>query len=418
MFGLFKRAAPVESRSADIDVGSVYASIFGFQGGSYAFTINPAVLAGSLASPGNSDTLTVEGRRLARVSPLLGAYCRCMKRGIICAEPEAPAFSDVVPERTAAAAAELWLRHHDIDVERDRLARIVTDGEFLLVGDDPADLDLIPADGFTPVETGPEWRKVVTGFKVGQGNTVRRESDTLLYVGDRLEGEPRAWPWIAPALPYAAALTSIRISAAHGLSALAKIAAVIENASPDRQSALPSGRSGVITDDGRTRPGDGEQIITSLGVGSVPYLKFHEAIKRVQAGPDESARKYEHELELDVAAALNIPLMELRGDYSAGGSFSNLRMSWQDAQAEYADRRSWWHRNYRIPLWRRILDAAWMSGSLPRMSRDVLAALRMPTWKGPQPQTPAPEKEAMTAKMLVEAGIITAEQAEALARLS
>ena len=43
-------------------------------------------------------------------------------------------------------------------------------------------------------------------------------------------------------------------------------------------------------------------------------MRMNEAIKRIQAGPDEQARKYEGELERDVAAALNIPLMELRGD--------------------------------------------------------------------------------------------------------
>ena len=411
-------AEGVETRAADIDVGSVYASIFGFQGGSYAFTISPAVLAGSLASPGNAATLAVESRRLSRVSPLFVAYVANMRRNIVCAEPEAPMFSDRVPERTAAAAVELWMRHHDVDVERDRLRRVIVDGEFLLIGDDATNLNLIPSDGFEAVETGPDWKKVVTAYRVGKGSAARRESETLIYVGDRVEGEPRAWPWTASALPYAAALTSIRVAASHGLAALAKLAAYIENTTPDRITAQPAGRSGVVAPDRNAGSSTAEQPITAVGVGSVPFMRMHEAIKRVQAGPDETARKYEGELERDVASALNIPLVELRGDFSSGGSFSNLRMAWADAQAEYADRRAWWHRAYRIPVWRRLLDAAWMAGDMPRMSREVLAALRMPTWAGPTPPGPAPEKDALTAKLLVEAGIITAEQAEQLARVS
>ena len=418
MFGLFKK--PVEQRSSDVDVGALYASFFGFGGTSYAWQVSPAILAASMSTPGGIDTLITESRRLVRVSPLLTAYNRNMRRAVVCAMPEEPLFSDAVPERTAAAATELWMRHHDIDVERDRVHRVVVDGEFVLVGDvDDGGFDLVPADGYTPAESGPDWMKQITGYRIGQGSTVRRASDSLIYVGDRVEGEARAMPWVGPALPYAAAISQTRIAAGHGLAALARLAAVIENTTPDRIAASPPGRSGVISGlDRGTGTADAEQPITSTGVGSIPYLRMHEVIRRVQAGPDESSRKYENELERDVAAALNVPLTELRPDYHGGGSFSNLRMAWTDAQAEYADRRTWWHRNYRIPVWRRMLDAAWMAGQLPRMSRDVLAALRMPTWAGPKPPTPAPEKEALTAKLLVESGIITPEQGEQLARVS
>ena len=51
---------------------------------------------------------------------------------------------------------------------------------------------------------------------------------------------------------------------------------------------------------------------------------------------------------MDVASALNLPLHELLSDYSSG-SFSNLRMAWQDAEREYGRRRLWWHRHYRLP---------------------------------------------------------------------
>ena len=411
------RKSPTESRSADLDVGATYAALFGFAGGSYAFQISPAVLAGSLTSAGGLDSIITESRRMARVSPLLKSYLRTMGRNLICAEPEAPEFPEGVPANTATKAAELWLSWHDVDRERDHLQRIITDGEFLLVGDDPGELALIPADGYEPAEAGPDWMKEVTGYKIGKGTSVRRASDSLLYVGDRCAGESRAMPWVGTALPYAAALAATRISAAHGLSALSRIAAVVENSSPDRIAAQPAGRSGVVTQDRAAAGADGNQPITSVGVGSVPYMRLNEAINRIKAGPDDVAQKYERLLELDVASALNLPLIELKGDYSAGGSFSNLRMAWTDAQDEYRDRRTWWHRNYRIPVWRRMLDAAWMNGKLPRMSRDVLTALRMPTWPGPVPTPPAPEKEAMTAKMLVEAGIIDPEQAEKLENL-
>ena len=414
MFGWLKRT---ENRSADIDVGGLYASFFAFGGTSYAWQISPAVLAASMSTPGGVDTLITESRRLCRVSPLLTAYLRCMARGIVCGEAEAPTFPDSVPDRTAQAAAALWLRSHDVDLERDHLRRVMTDGEFLLLGDSLDGWDLVPADGFTPEETGPDWMKRVTGYRVGKGSTVRRETDTLLYVGDRVDGEARAVPWVGEALPYAAALAATRISAAHGLAALARLAAVIENTTPDRVAASPAGRSGVVRPDRGTGTANPEQPITSTGVGAVPLLRMHEQIKRVQAGPDDQARKYELELQLDVAAALNLPLVELRGDYSTGGSFSNLRAAWADAQAEYADRRAWWHRNYRIPLWRRMLADAFAQGSLPRMSPAVLAALKAPTWRGPDPVSMAPEKDAQVAKVLLEAGIITAEQAEALERL-
>ena len=91
---------------------------------------------------------------------------------------------------------------------------------------------------------------------------------------------------------------------------------------------------------------------TRLSVGSVPYLRIGEEVKRIQTGPDETARKYESQLEKDVSSALNMPLSELLSDYSSG-SFSNLRMAWQDAEREIARRRRWWHRHYRVPLYLR-----------------------------------------------------------------
>ena len=107
---------------------------------------------------------------------------------------------------------------------------------------------------------------------------------------------------------------------------LAKVTAVIANASPDRLTAWAGHRTGLV--ERREDNAAGAEPITSTGVGSVPYLRPGEQIARAMAGPDEAARKHEHQLEMDAAAALNLPLHELLPDYSTG-SFSNLRMAWR-----------------------------------------------------------------------------------------
>ena len=171
----------------------------------------------------------------------------------------------------------------------------------------------------------------------------------------------------------------------------------------------PAGRSGVVTEGDRDNTA-GTGPITSTGVGSVPYLRNGEQVARIAAGPDAQAQNYESVLERDEAAALNLPLSELVSDYSSG-SFSNLRMAWQDADREYSRRRKWWHRHYRLPIWRELLSMAFADGRLPRMNRDTMAMLRNPTWAGPKREPPQPEKEASALKALVDAGILTAAQA-------
>ena len=206
-------------------------------------------------------------------------------------------------------------------------------------------------------------------------------------------------------LPFAAALLNIRHRGrARPGCAMAKLAAVVQNTSPDRIAAAPAGRSGVIAAPDRDNIA-GTEPLTSAGIGSVPYLRANEAIARIAAGPDAQAMAYESVLERDAAAALNLPLNEIQSDYSSG-SFSNLRMAWTDAQREYARRRMWWHRNYRLPMWREMLTMGFADGALPRMSRDTLAMLRTPTWPGPKREPPQPEAEAKALKMLVDAGII------------
>ena len=397
MFGLFNRSGKTETRAAEIDVGALYSQFFAFGASAYNWQVSPAILAASLSVPDGAGALLTEARRLSRVSPILSAYQRCMVGGILTGEPERPVFAEGVPERVAGAAADLWERAHDVEVERDLLLRVIVDGELLILPED----QVVPPDGFEAIMTGPDWMREVRGYRIGKSASVRRDA---FYLGDRRRGETRALPWIGPALPYAAALANIRISAGHGLGAIAKIAAVIANTSPDRITAGAGHRSGVI-DASRSENAAGTEPITSVGVGSVPYLRPGEAIGRAMAGPDAVAQAYESLLERDAAGALNLPLSELRSDYSTG-SFSNLRMAWQDSEREYKRRRVWWARHYRLPLWHALLSDAFADGRLPRMRTEDMDALKRPTWKGPHREPPQPEKEAQSLALLVDKGII------------
>ncbi len=403
MFRLFSRQSAPETRAAALDVGALYSALHGFGiGGSYNWTVSPAILASGLSVSDGGTSIITESRRIARVSPILNAYLRCMTGGVLTGEPERPTFAESVPERVATAAADLWESAHDVEAERDLLHKVMVDGELIVLDGG----QVVPADGYEPQTGGPGWNQTVTGYKIGKSTSVR--SAGVFYLGDRRMGDLRALPWIGVALPAASALLTIRVSAAHGLGALSKIAAVIANTSPERITAAAGARTGVMNGDPENAAG--REPITSTGVGSVPYLRPGEEVARIAAGPDEVARKYEHQLEQDVAAALNLPLHELLSDYSSG-SFSNLRMAWQDAEREYGRRRLWWHRHYRLPMWASILSTAFADGRLPRMTRDDLAALRKPSWPGPKREAPQPEKEAQALALLTDKGIYTAAQA-------
>ena len=243
MFGLFKKSS--ENRAGRVDIGELYSAFFGFGGTSYSWQVSPAVLASSLSTPDGLGSLLTESRRLAKISPLLIAYRRCMVGSILTGEPETPTFPDGVPENVAAAAAALWLRTCDPNGERELLLRIIVDGELLITDDGTT----IPADGYEPMLAGPDWMQRVTGYKIGRSSSARSEG--LFYLGDRRDGDARAVPWIGPSLPFAAGLLNIRISAAHGLGALAKIAAIIANTSPDRITGQHAARTGVVTGDDR-----------------------------------------------------------------------------------------------------------------------------------------------------------------------
>ena len=86
-------------------------------------------------------------------------------------------------------------------------------------------------------------------------------------------------------------------------------------------------------------------------------------------------------------------------------------MAWQDAEREYGRRRLWWHRHYRLPLWRALLSDAFADGRLPRMSGATMAALKQPKWSGPRREPPQPEKEAQALALLTDKGIYTPAQA-------
>ncbi len=402
MFGQFFRRQPFETRVAEIDVGALYASFFQFGSGAYAWQQSPAILVSALSILDNAGALLTESRRLGRTSPLLVAYRHVVECGVLTGEPEAPEFGDTVPEAVAEAVADLWIDAHDCDLERDLLDRLVLDGEFLILDDGM----IIPPDGFEPITAGPKWNRDVVGYKIGTASRARLAG--LRYVGDRPMGAARALPWIAQALPSAAGLLNARTGAAHAIGTLAKVAAVISNASPDRITASAGARSGLIDQAGPTE--GRREPIHAVGVGSVPFLRPGEEVKRIQAGPDEAARKYESQLERDVSSALNMPLSELLSDYSSG-SFSNLRMAWVDAEREIARRRRWWYRHYRLPLYLEILSDAFAAGRLPRMSMQTMAALKKPAWRGPKRQPPQPEKEAQALALLTDKGIITAADA-------
>ena len=402
MFGFFNRLRGPETRSAEIDLGALYQSVFGFGGGAASFAQSPAILVSSLSVLDNAGALLSESRRLGRTSPLLIAYRAVIECGLLTGLAEAPEFADTVPEAVAKAVANMWIDAHDPDRERDLLDRLVLDGEFLELDDG----QIVPSDGFSPIMAGPKWNREVVAYLIGTGSRARTAG--LRYIGDRPMGAARALSWIAPALPAAAGLLNARIGAGHALGTMARIASVISNAAPDRITASAGVRSGLVDQAGTAEAE--RQPIHSAGVGSVPYLRIGEEVKRIQTGPDETSRKYEAQLEKDVSSALNLPLSELLSDYSSG-SFSNLRMAWQDAEREIARRRRWWHRHYRLPLYLEILSDAFAAGRLPRMNMAVMAEIKRPAWRGPKRLPPQPEKEAQSLALLVDKEIITAADA-------
>ena len=391
-----------EDRSADLDVGRVYASFFAFGSSQYGWQVSPAVLAGNITQDGE-QSLIEHSRRLSRQSPILRAYKRAMVGGILTGEPERPRFDDTVPEAIERAVSDLWLAAHDCDLERAALHRLIVDGDVLLLDDGT----LVPADQFTSTETGPEWNRTVTGFKIGKG--ARSRHSGLMYVGDREPGSTRAAPWQAGAIWSCAALVNIRVAAAHGLGVMSKMAAVIEATSADRIAASAGLRSGLQGTD--IDNGAGNMNPNTVGIGSLPFLKAGEKITRPGAGPDKQSMDYESVLEAEASTALNLPLSELKSDYSTG-SFSNLRMAWVDSDREYERRRKWWHRHFRQPLLTAHLTDWIADGKLKGVSPEIMSLLKRATWSGPHREPPQPEKQYMAVSALAKVGL-TVEEADA-----
>ena len=150
--------------------------------------------------------------------------------------------------------------------------------------------------------------------------------------------------------------------------------------------------------------GDTPQSFTALKPGSVPYLTLGEKLTRPGCGPDAQSMAYESIFQTELAASLNIPLNELLSDYSSG-SFSNLRMSWQDANREYSRRKTWFYNAYRLPVFLELLSGAFTRGDLPMgISPKTMAHLKRPKWLGPKRESPQPEKEFMAVAALARAG--------------
>ena len=200
MFGFLNRLRGTETRSSEIDVGSLYASFFQFGGGSYSWAQSPAILVSSLSVLDNSGAILTQSRRLGRTSPLLIAYRAIIETGLLTGAAEAPELPDTVPEAVAEAVADLWIDAHDCDRERDLLDRLVTDGEFLELDDGT----IVPPDGFEPIMAGPKWNREVVGYQDRHGLTrphggpaLHRRSphgrEPRLAV-DRPGASPGGWP--------------------------------------------------------------------------------------------------------------------------------------------------------------------------------------------------------------------------------
>ena len=118
MFGFLNRLRGPETRSAEIDLGALYQSVFAFSGGSYSWSQSPAILVSSLGVLDNAGALLTQSRRLGRQSPLLIAYRAVIETGVLTGEAEAPEYDDAVPEAIAEAVADLWTDAHNVDRER------------------------------------------------------------------------------------------------------------------------------------------------------------------------------------------------------------------------------------------------------------------------------------------------------------
>ena len=403
------KSALVKRMASTVDVGAVLQSFFFSRGTSYSWlSASPATLAGSVGFADGEQSLIEHSRRLCRIQPLLIAYQLAMTGGILTGESEAPTFGPAVPDAVAEAAADLWGERHAemLDLEHDALSRLIVDGDVLVMESG----DLVPADAFEAVTHGPAWALQVTAWKIGKSQEGRRAG--ILYVGKRRAGAVRAAPWVAGALPFAAGLVNARVSGAHAVGSLARLAMLLK-ADAVRQLGVGRGvRSGVDTGEDQ----DNARVeLTSTGVGAVPLLRPGESTERAKVGPDEVAQAFQGVLEQEVAAALHVPLSELRSDYSSG-SYSNLRMAAADAEREYGRRRRWFHRAFRLPMYLEALSGWFADGRLSGVTPPIMAAMKRSLWAGPRREPAQPEKEMMALAALIRAGLTMTEATALLER--
>ena len=155
-----------EDRSASLDVGRVYASFFQFGASQYSWQVSPAVLAGNITQDGE-QSLIEHSRRLSRQSPILRAYKRAMVGGILTGEPERPHFDEGVPDAVISEVSRLisgWLSTIAIwsglrctaSLSMATCSSSMT-ALWCLLTNSPRQ------------ETGPDWNRTVSGFKIGKG---------------------------------------------------------------------------------------------------------------------------------------------------------------------------------------------------------------------------------------------------------
>ena len=196
----------------------LYSALHQFSTAGFNWSVSPAILASSLSVSDGGTSIITESRRLARVSPLLGAYLRTMTGGVLTGEPEAPSSPRPFPSAWPPPPPICGWHAQDCGLERELLHRVMVEGELVIL--DGGQL-CRPMATSRSDDVGPDWNREVAGYKIGKGASVR--SAGVFYLGDRRMGDHRAVPWIGPALPFAIPrLLTIRVAAGHGLAALSE----------------------------------------------------------------------------------------------------------------------------------------------------------------------------------------------------
>ena len=403
MFGIFKRHA-VETRSAEVDLGSLYAAIFGLSGGGYSWAQSPAILVASLAVQNNAGALLTESRRLGRTSPLLLAYRRVIEAGILTGEAEPPTFDDSVPEAVVdGRRRRCGTAAHDL---RPPSAPCSTAWWSMAKCCSWTTVRLSRRTGSTPVEAGPEWMREVVGYKIGTASTARMAGTR--YIGDRPMGATRALAVDRPGAPGG----GWPVECADRRRARARGHGADRRGGQQHQSGQNHGERGRPFWARRSAGCGGDPRATQQRPGGI--RPFPETWR----GP-ESDRGWPRRNRPQVRGAARArrcrrrePAFERAVERLQHREFQQSADGLgQDAEREITLRRRWWHRHYRLPVYLDVLADAFAAGRLPRMSMATMAALKRPAWRGPKRQPPQPEKEAQSLALLAREGIISADDA-------